>query len=112
MDKAIISENESAAASLIQAERARQIGKGFTPEFDDRHKMSELAIAASVLAMPVYWRTPDLLSRWPWEPDDPCQPPAKSDDELQNLVKAGALIHAEIGRLLRTRLPDFYEYSG
>lgn len=91
--------------TLITAERQRQVDvKGWTPEHDDEHEDAALAWAAACLAAPekVYrvdiyrdsigWREP-----WPsyWKQMHEPQ------DRVRELVKAGALIAAEIDRLLR-----------
>ena len=94
---------------LIAAERRRQIEvEGFGDDRDDEYCFGELAgagcsyaeTASRQIAMaPVaheHWR-PTQMWRWPgewWKP---------SKDPLPNLVKAGALIAAEIDRLLRER---------
>lgn len=90
-------------AEQIAAERKRQVDEeGWTPEHDDQHIGKELAMAASCYAYPPgvskeSKRPPNL---WPWDPawwkPDP-------DDEVHNLVRAGALIAAEIDRLQRAQ---------
>lgn len=87
--------------ALIAAERQRQTTvEGWTPEHDDSHDDSQLLSAAIVYAERV--RLPEsfastLPPMWPWA--------AKwwkpSADPIRNLVKAGALIAAEIDRLNR-----------
>lgn len=92
---------------LIAEERQRQISKeGWTPEHDDSHKRRQMAKAAeSYLGThtePDEWAAergepPSPHHNWPW---------AKkwwkpSSDPIRNLVKAGALIAAEIDRLQR-----------
>jgi len=91
----------SSAARDVLAERQRQQDvEGWTPEHDDQHDDSELAIAASCYAMctaaPTLWAKRAPLS-WPWP--DQWWKPAK--DPRRNLEKAGALILAEIDRLDR-----------
>jgi len=99
---------------LIAAERRRQIEEeGWTAEHDDRHKHGELAAAAACYAVaetPVYTlrsysvggdpRLPQykLENVWPvgWSPGA-----WKPKDRLRNLIRAGALIAAEIDRLQR-----------
>lgn len=90
---------------LIAAERQRQIEEeGWTLEHDDSHGEDELAMAAACYALPAgvrRWqfgsRGPILLrSLWPWEPKW-----FKRSDRKRELVKAGALIAAEIDRLER-----------
>lgn len=82
-------------ASMIAAERQRQIEvEGWTHEHDDEHRHGELVSAAVCYAKPALADT-----YWPWDPFW-WKP---SDDPIRNLVKAGALIAAEIDRL---RPPD------
>lgn len=99
-----MNETKTAAtgAELIAAERARQVsGERWLPEHDDtHHRDGELAKAAACYALP-----PRLLARqgvfpafWPWEHKDWKPTP---DDRIRELTKAGALIAAEIDRLLR-----------
>lgn len=82
---------------LISAERARQIEQeNWSEDHDDLHVRGELAKAASIYAMPKRARK-SILSKWPWgrkwyKP---------SDDRVKELVKAGALIAAEIDRIQR-----------
>lgn len=83
---------------LITAERKRQIdAEGWTPEHDDEHVLGALAHAAAVYASDRV----DIANVWPWPDEKP-----KIKDELSNLVRAGALIAAEIDRLLRARGPE------
>lgn len=102
---------------LIAVERERQVEvEGRTLKHDDRHHKDELARAATCYAMPepifvkregkdgVTFRTP-----WPrayhssWsERGDGWYPWRKSEtDRLTELVRAGALVAAEIDRLQR-----------
>jgi hypothetical protein len=102
---------------LIAAERQRQIEKeGWTPEHDASHDMGELSEAAVCYATvasaeargsnvgewPVYMFNGfnDSNLTWPFADKD-WKP---SDDPIRNLVKAGALIAAEIDRLQRAQL--------
>ena len=92
----------------IAAERQRQIdAEGWTPEHDDSHADGELAAAACCYAVGTIglakhspesaergWRLPQPL--WPWRRDW-----WKPSDRRRDLVKAGALIVAEIERLDR-----------
>ena len=99
---------------LIAAERTRQITKeGWTRSHDDQHASGEMNDAAISYAMAAakqargnggaeYLKSLQSAAMvpWPWEaewwkPDD---------DPIRNLVKAGALIAAEIDRL--QRLPE------
>lgn len=90
-------------AELIAAERRRQVdAEGWTPEHDDAHGDDELAHAAATYALPAYARTYRAPHRapmeWPWE--DKWFKPSPFD-RIRELVKAGALIAAEIDRLQR-----------
>lgn len=105
----------------IVAERARQIAaEGWTAEHDDQHDDGQLALAAACYAAPVpircEWPVSDgarsagegsaafppteWLDAWPWE-----QKWWKPGDRRRMLVKAGALIVAEIDRLDRKGQP-------
>lgn len=100
---------------LIEVERARQVTEeGWTPEHDNGHDDGALALAAACYVLPEAerqyetrrswtpglelpdrgdhtWQAPRL---WPWEEFKPT-----ADDRVRELVKAGALIAAEIDRL-------------
>lgn len=93
---------------LIAEERLRQITQeGWTPAHDDHHASGELndaaigyAHAAALQARGETFETLHVavsagMIRWPWE--DVWWKPAA--DPIRNLVKAGALIAAEIDRL-------------
>lgn len=100
-------------AALIAAEReAQKALKGWTPEHDDQHGDGQLARAAlgytdagliaelrgdasEVLRLAARVQGWGWPRGWTWRP---------SDDPVRNLVKAGALIAAEIDRLLRAAL--------
>lgn len=91
---------------LIAEERQRQIDvEGWTPEHDVEHNRGELAAAGAAYAMAeLYRRTTskgydNTPHSWPfsidwWKPSP--------DDRIKELVKAGALIAAEIDRLQNT----------
>lgn len=85
-------------AELIAAERTRQIEEeGWTAEHDDDHDDQQLVAAALCYAgedMPPVTVPPE---GWPFEKDW-WKP---SETMVRNLVKAGALIAAEIDRLQR-----------
>lgn len=87
-------------AERIMAERQRQVGvEGWTPEHDDHHRPAEaLAWAAVAYATPDYGRITrrGVPEDWPWDAKD-----WKPGDRIRELEKAGALIAAEIDRLLR-----------
>ena len=90
---------------LIAEERQRQIKvKGWTKEHDAEHKNGELAKAAICYADPnVYYHQENRIIRyripnkfWPKQWDIHWFKPT---DRIQDLIKAGALIAAEIDRL-------------
>ena len=88
---------------LIAEERQRQIEvEGCTTEHDDSHGDGSLAMAASCYAVPSSLREyPTLATHpelWPW--DTRWWKPTPND-RIRELVKAGALIAAEIERLQR-----------
>jgi hypothetical protein len=84
--------------TLIHEERTRQVqGEGYTAERDDEYVDQELVSAALAYACAGDYHQGDTaIDFWPW--DAPFKP---SDDPVRNLVKAGALIAAEIDRVLR-----------
>ena len=97
---------------LIATERLRQISEeGWLPDHDDGHFKGELAEAAACYAYvkKAPFRTDRTNGdgrlvavpfRWPWDGSwwKPCP-----DDRVRELTKAGALIAAEIDRLLRKK---------
>ncbi|WP_284459713.1 hypothetical protein [Cupriavidus campinensis] len=92
----------TSAARDVLAERQRQIGaEGWTPEHDDEHIPGTLSQAAGCY---IEWNgyeqsvVPEgaIPINWPWAADW-----WKPKDERRNLVRAGALILAEIERLDR-----------
>ena len=91
------------AARDVLAERQRQISaEGWTPDHDDEHDTGSLAAAAGCYAMyTLAYPAGDPHHNWPW--DKAWWKP--SADRRRNLVKAGALILAEIERLDRAALP-------
>jgi hypothetical protein len=86
------------AIEAIAAERQRQIeGEGWTPEHDDEHADGSLAIAAACYARGRFSRGSDYPPpQWPWSREW-----WKPKDRRSDLVRAGALIVAEIERLDR-----------
>lgn len=97
--------SEGAAAdglALIAAERKRQIEKeGWTPEHDDEHEDEALAKAAACYADPdrrMTFGDYPMPVGWPWDAEAWKPTP---DNRVRELVKAGALIAAEIDRLKR-----------
>ncbi|WP_412021498.1 hypothetical protein [Burkholderia cepacia] len=98
-DAALYRAQNTDAARAVLAERRRQIEReGWTPKHDDEHDCGELVEAAACYAL--HGGDPDpreeVPAGWPWDPDW-----WKPASERRNLVKAGALILAEIERLDR-----------
>ena len=91
----------TAGAELIAVERQRQIDvEGYEPEHDAAHKDESLALAACSYAIPWSWRRfTSVPTTWPWRAEFWRPTP---DDRVRELVKAGALIAAEIDRLRAT----------
>ena len=91
-------------AEMIAAERQRQIDvEGWTVEHDDEQVSGDLARAAACYAEVSLAPAPFLRqgfppASWPWS-FEWWKP---TDDRVRNLVKAGALIAAEIDRIERT----------
>lgn len=106
-------------AFLIATERDRQMGdEGYTPEHDDEHDGGQLAMAAACYASAAareriytqqeYAKSVRFADPFPWENDT--RPhrgntldvdSVTDDDAIRLLVKAGALIAAEIDRITR-----------
>lgn len=99
------------AARDVLAERQRQINaEGWTPEHDDEHKSGGMALAAACYACnAATWaqREPSIPAddyekfsapgfRWPW-----AKKWWKPKSQRQDLVRAAALLLAEIERLDR-----------
>ena len=81
-------------ARRIVRERDRQLAEeGWTAEHDAHWEHGEIARAAACYAWPI----PATLKRWPW--DWKWWKPSPHD-RIRELEKAGALIAAEIDRLL------------
>lgn len=92
----------SGAAQDVLAERQRQItAEGWTPDHDDEHADGSMADAAGCYALHAHDTAKDgaknfVPAWWPWEPEW-----YKRSSPRGDLVKAGALILAEIERLDR-----------
>lgn len=105
--------SEGTGAALIAAERQRQMDvEGWTPKHDDEHNAMELSRAAesylrATKSMVLYSAEFSKVSNtapvcWPASWDESWWKP--SEDPIRNLVKAGALIAAEIDRLQREKV--------
>lgn len=86
----------ASGAALITTERHRQISdEGWTPDHDARHASGDLTRAACCYAMYATGVLNNGRVVWPWDPED-----FKRAAPVRMLTKAGALIAAEIDRLL------------
>jgi hypothetical protein len=99
--------DRAAVIEEIVAERGRQLAKGYDARHDDTHDDGSIATAAAVYALhPFDWhlvvterskgRLLSLRDFWPWDWSQ-----FEPADERRNLVRAGALIVAEIERIDR-----------
>lgn len=95
----------TSAIELVMAERHRQVTvEGYTAEHDSHRNTQVLAKAAAVYALPDGYRdykqlldgSGELPKYWPWNHQYWKPTP---NDRIRELVKAGALIIAEIERL-------------
>ena len=87
----------SQAVLDVAAERRRQIeAEGWTPEHDDEHGAGEMAAAAACYALNAAGCGCEVARNWPWD-----RSWWKPSTARRDLVKAGALILAEIERLDR-----------
>jgi len=103
---------DEADVDLIKEERRRQIAaEGFSSSHDDDHDTGELLQAAICYAQSVLYLNPkrrstkrqraravEVPSKWPWDKYDWKPTPG---DWLRQLAKAGALIAAEMDRMIR-----------
>lgn len=91
-----LQENPHALADIAD-ERQRQISaEGWTPEHDDEHDTGELARAAACYALSAGGRLATVITQWPWD-----RKHWKPKSPREDLVRAGALILAEIERIDR-----------
>lgn len=88
---------QTAAASDVLAERKRHTEvEGWTPEHDDAHDDGSMALAAAGYAIGPRTTDGEPPEVWPWGHEW-----WKPKDRRRDLVRAGALIIAEIERLDR-----------
>jgi hypothetical protein len=106
----------SQAAIDVLAERQRQIEvEGWTPGHDDAHEDGQLAGAAATYAAYRSQAYPAILMGGTLEtlwPDDWCGSWLKPTTRRRDLVKACALILAEIERLDRASAPSIGQEDG
>ena len=91
-------------AERIAAERQRQIDKeGYTAEHDDAHASDDF-VRAAVAYLETSGPHRPVPMGWPWYEGE-----WKPKDRISNLVRAGALIAAEIDRLERARKAESHD---
>jgi hypothetical protein len=104
--------SDASGVDLIHAERERQVqDEGYGPDGDDDYVDGQLPLAAVSYAKVAAAKSIGIPGpyniappEWPWDPEwwKP-SPSAGAKDAILDLVKAGALIAAEIDRLQRIR---------
>jgi hypothetical protein len=102
----------NAAATDVLAERHRQITlEGWSPEHDDKHADGALARAGAAYALmadrELHLKREMTPGWWPW-----AAVWWKPKDRRADLVRAGALILAEIERLDRASPPQQRNHPG
>lgn len=104
IDYSIFEPVHPTGVDLIMHERDRQLKEeGFTVEGDMLYEDHQLAFAAATYALPAVAdksRSFKRIHLWPWAPQ--WWKPSV-EDRIKELKKAGALIAAEIDRLLRSK---------
>jgi hypothetical protein len=111
--------DECEGTALIARERLRQVSvEGWTAEHDDEHDGGEMAMAAACYAAPtllyqIETRANQIFFSDPWPWDDRWDKRqhegnvildnemSRPEERIRQLIKAGALIAAEIDRLQR-----------
>lgn len=87
------------ALLVVQNERLRQISdKGYDYAHDDKFQEGQLARAAAAYALPSS-RFSEAPSFWPWQEHQ-----FNPQSHCQNLIRAGALVVAELERIERMKI--------
>lgn len=95
-----MSDTTSKAMNDVMNERLRQVRvEGWTPEHDDEHDECELAMAAAAYCEHAVNQDSNVPGFWPW-----LKRYWKPKDRRSDLVRAAALIIAEIERLDRAAI--------
>lgn len=93
-----MTDNIGYGVKAISAERKRQIEEeGWTPEHDDQSRNGEM-LAAAICYMVALTRADPVPELWPWDARW-----WKPKSRRENLIRAGALVAAELDRLKRSR---------
>lgn len=97
-------------AMMLISERVRQVQEeGYLPIQDDCYTANQLALAAASYCLPPEERTGmsvDWWELWPWDEADF---KSSTEDREKDLIKAGALIIAEIQRLWRIKRKEYLD---
>lgn len=103
---AALESNQSRGVRDVIVERRRQINiEGWSSHHDDQHSYGEMALAAGCYAMfGLCFNAGDPPKYWPWD-----KKWWKPSDKRRNLVKAAALIIAEIERIDRAAIASVKE---
>lgn len=92
------------AVSLVTAERESQVRRGLTPERDlSLYHMRELPRAAASYVTPQGYRNhagDGVPKMWPWHPSTFKPGGQTHEGRMAELAKAGALILAEMERMM------------
>lgn len=90
---------------LIRAERDHQIAKGYGPDHDGTHTADELLQGASAFLLFAQGGTREnCLTDWPFE-----EQAFRPNNRLDAIVKATAMLVAELERRERIQSPNFQE---
>lgn len=103
---AALESNQSRGVRDVIVERRRQINiEGWSSHHDDQHSYGEMALAAGCYAMfGLCFNAGDPPKYWPWD-----KKWWKPSDKRRNLVKAAALIIADIERIDRAAIASVKE---
>lgn len=103
---AALESNQSRGVRDVIVERRRQINiEGWSSHHDDQHSYGEMSLAAGCYAMfGLCFNAGDPPKYWPWDKQW-----WKPSDKRRNLVKAAALIIAEIERIDRAAIASVKE---
>lgn len=100
----VLSKGWTSAVQDVLAEHQRQFDEeGWTPAHDDKHKIGDLSAAAGCYALfsETYPTAGEAPPQWPWASEW-----WKPKDRRRDIVRAAALLLAEIESLDRRTLPQ------
>jgi hypothetical protein len=118
--RALAHEGELGVREIACERNRQQAEEGWHPGHDDEHTAGELVLAAICYAAPTpvrIRRNRRYVDPWPWDPEwdkrPDCFPGEYTQaDTIRMLVKAGALIAAEIDRVARLSEEEYKEIYG